>query len=158
MASNAAQLVASSSRAAAPEAHRVATGDHHVGPLGTGTACRLVPHAHAPTDDDHELADQLGGPVGTAVTVASLMEPPRSRQCEQRSRRIGVAVNRPSRPRAPTASVSGRRAAADGSTITEVAMPWFPDFVAAAELARREIGDAGHADPVAQYLTALMQW
>ncbi len=34
-------------------------------------------------------------------------------------------------------------------------MPWFPDFVAGAELARREIGDAGHADPVAQYLTAL---
>jgi hypothetical protein len=34
-------------------------------------------------------------------------------------------------------------------------MPWFPDFVAAAELARRETRDAGHADPVAQYLSAL---
>ena len=34
-------------------------------------------------------------------------------------------------------------------------MPWFPDFVAAAELARREIRAAGQADPVAQYLTAL---
>jgi hypothetical protein len=34
-------------------------------------------------------------------------------------------------------------------------MPWFPDFVAAAELARREVSAAGRADPVAQYLTAL---
>ena len=34
-------------------------------------------------------------------------------------------------------------------------MPWFPDFIAAAELARREIRAAGRADPVAQYLTAL---
>jgi len=34
-------------------------------------------------------------------------------------------------------------------------MPWFPDYVAAAELARREIRAAGHADPVAEYLTAL---
>jgi hypothetical protein len=34
-------------------------------------------------------------------------------------------------------------------------MPWFPDFVAAAELARRETRAAGHADPIAHYLTAL---
>jgi ketosteroid isomerase-like protein len=34
-------------------------------------------------------------------------------------------------------------------------MPWFPDFVAAAELARRQTRAAGQADPVAQYLTAL---
>jgi hypothetical protein len=34
-------------------------------------------------------------------------------------------------------------------------MPWFPDFIAAAELARREVRAAGQADPVAQYLTAL---
>jgi len=34
-------------------------------------------------------------------------------------------------------------------------MPWFPDFVAAAELARREIRAARQADPVAEYLTAL---
>ncbi len=34
-------------------------------------------------------------------------------------------------------------------------MPWFPDFVAAAELSRREVSAAGHADPVAQYLAAL---
>ena len=34
-------------------------------------------------------------------------------------------------------------------------MPWFPDFIAAAELARREIRAAGQADPVAQYLSAL---
>jgi len=31
-------------------------------------------------------------------------------------------------------------------------MPWFPDFVAAAELARRKIRAAGQADPVAAYL------
>jgi hypothetical protein len=34
-------------------------------------------------------------------------------------------------------------------------MPWFPDFISAAELARKERRDAGQADPVAQYLTAL---
>ncbi len=34
-------------------------------------------------------------------------------------------------------------------------MPWFPDFIAAAELARSETRVAGHADPVAQYLMAL---
>jgi hypothetical protein len=34
-------------------------------------------------------------------------------------------------------------------------MPWFPDFVSAGELARRQTQDAGHADPVGQYLTAL---
>jgi ketosteroid isomerase-like protein len=34
-------------------------------------------------------------------------------------------------------------------------MPWFPDFIAAAELARQEIRAAGEADPVAQYLAAL---
>ena len=34
-------------------------------------------------------------------------------------------------------------------------MPWFPDFVSAAELARMELRAAGQADPVAQYLSAL---
>jgi ketosteroid isomerase-like protein len=34
-------------------------------------------------------------------------------------------------------------------------MPWFPDFVAAAELARRQTRTAAQADPVTQYLTAL---
>jgi len=34
-------------------------------------------------------------------------------------------------------------------------MPWFPDFVGAAELARRETRVAGRADPVAQYFKAL---
>jgi SnoaL-like domain len=34
-------------------------------------------------------------------------------------------------------------------------MPWFPDFVAAAELARQERRTVGQADPVAQYLKAL---
>lgn len=34
-------------------------------------------------------------------------------------------------------------------------MPWFPDFVGAAELARRERHQAGHADPVGQYFAAL---
>jgi len=37
----------------------------------------------------------------------------------------------------------------------EVAMPWFPDFVSAVELARRQTRVAGHADPVAQYFSAL---
>jgi hypothetical protein len=34
-------------------------------------------------------------------------------------------------------------------------MPWLPDFVSAGELARRDIRDAGHADPVGQYFAAL---
>jgi ketosteroid isomerase-like protein len=34
-------------------------------------------------------------------------------------------------------------------------MPWFPDFVSAAELARSQTRAAGQADPVAQYLAAL---
>lgn len=36
-------------------------------------------------------------------------------------------------------------------------MPWFPDFTAAVELARRHTREAGQADPVAQYLTALSE-
>ncbi len=34
-------------------------------------------------------------------------------------------------------------------------MPWFPDFVSAAELARKQTRAAARADPVAQYITAL---
>lgn len=34
-------------------------------------------------------------------------------------------------------------------------MPWFPDFVSAAELVRLQDRDAGRADPVGQYLRAL---
>ncbi len=34
-------------------------------------------------------------------------------------------------------------------------MPWFPDFVSAAELARSQTRAAGQADPVGQYLAAL---
>jgi limonene-1,2-epoxide hydrolase len=34
-------------------------------------------------------------------------------------------------------------------------MPWFPDFVSAVELARRETRVAGQADPVGQYVAAL---
>jgi len=34
-------------------------------------------------------------------------------------------------------------------------MPWFPDFVGAVELARRQTRAAGHADPVGEYFTAL---
>jgi ketosteroid isomerase-like protein len=34
-------------------------------------------------------------------------------------------------------------------------MPWFPDFVGAVELARRQTRGAGLADPVTEYLTAL---
>jgi len=34
-------------------------------------------------------------------------------------------------------------------------MPWFPDFVSAVELARRQTRAAGQADPVAEYFAAL---
>ena len=34
-------------------------------------------------------------------------------------------------------------------------MPWFPDFVSAVELARKQTRTAGRADPVQQYFTAL---
>src|SRR4051794_17630421 len=34
-------------------------------------------------------------------------------------------------------------------------MPWFPDFIAAVELVRRQTRDAAKADPVMQYLSAL---
>lgn len=34
-------------------------------------------------------------------------------------------------------------------------MPWFPDFVSAVELARKQTHDAGLADPAGQYLEAL---
>jgi hypothetical protein len=34
-------------------------------------------------------------------------------------------------------------------------MPWFPDFISAVELARRQTREAGQADPVAQYVAAL---
>ena len=34
-------------------------------------------------------------------------------------------------------------------------MPWFPDFVAAVELARLQTRAAGQADPVGQYFAAL---
>jgi ketosteroid isomerase-like protein len=34
-------------------------------------------------------------------------------------------------------------------------MPWFPDFTSAVELARRQLQEAGRADPVAQYFAAL---
>jgi hypothetical protein len=34
-------------------------------------------------------------------------------------------------------------------------MPWFPDFVSALELARRQTRAAGQADPVGQYINAL---
>jgi limonene-1,2-epoxide hydrolase len=37
----------------------------------------------------------------------------------------------------------------------ERGMPWFPEFASAAELARQLTRDAGHADPVRQYLAAL---
>ncbi len=36
-------------------------------------------------------------------------------------------------------------------------MPWFPDFIGAVELARRQTRAEGQADPVAQYLAALSQ-
>ncbi len=36
-------------------------------------------------------------------------------------------------------------------------MPWFPDFVSAVELARRQTQEGGRSDPVAQYLRALQR-
>ena len=36
-------------------------------------------------------------------------------------------------------------------------MPWFPDFVAAAELARQETRVDGQADPVAKYFSCTGQ-
>jgi hypothetical protein len=36
-------------------------------------------------------------------------------------------------------------------------MPWFPDFINAVELVRRQTRAAGQADPVAQYFTALQE-
>ena len=44
---------------------------------------------------------------------------------------------------------------AGSGTGPEGDMPWFPDFVAAVELVRRETRAAGQDDPVAQYLHAL---
>jgi ketosteroid isomerase-like protein len=38
---------------------------------------------------------------------------------------------------------------------SKVEMPWFPDFVGAVELARKQTRDVGQADPVAQYFNAL---
>jgi hypothetical protein len=34
-------------------------------------------------------------------------------------------------------------------------VPWFPEFISAVELVRRQRRVAGRADPVGQYLTAL---
>ena len=34
-------------------------------------------------------------------------------------------------------------------------MPWFPDFVSAVELARRQTGSSGLADPVREYFNVL---
>ena len=34
-------------------------------------------------------------------------------------------------------------------------MPWFPDFVGAVELARKQTRAAGRADPIAEYFNAL---
>ena len=42
-----------------------------------------------------------------------------------------------------------------GRSDKEDEMPWFPDFVAAAELARQQTRAAGKGDPVGQYLAAL---
>ena len=47
-----------------------------------------------------------------------------------------------------------RRSAA-WATEREIAMPWFPEFVSAVELARRQTRAAGRADPVGQYVAAL---
>src|ERR1700691_5794157 len=53
------------------------------------------------------------------------------------------------RNRQPARSLPGRQER------KRVEMPWFPDFVSAVELARRQTRDAGQADPVGQYFDAL---
>jgi hypothetical protein len=47
--------------------------------------------------------------------------------------------------------LAGRR------TMRGIAMPWFPDFVTAAELARRQTRDPGQAVPAGRYLTSLSE-
>jgi ketosteroid isomerase-like protein len=42
-----------------------------------------------------------------------------------------------------------------GARLEGAGMPWFPDFVGAVELARRQTRAASQADPVGQYVTAL---
>src|SRR4051812_19964115 len=44
---------------------------------------------------------------------------------------------------------------ASGRQPVEVAMPWFPEFSSAVELARRQTRAEGRVDPVAQYFAAL---
>ena len=41
------------------------------------------------------------------------------------------------------------------ATEREVAMPWFPEFVSAVELAAQATRAASQADPVGRYLAAL---
>src|SRR6267142_1548375 len=52
---------------------------------------------------------------------------------------------------------NGRQPAGGAGYVRErgVAMPWFPDFVSAVELARKQTRAAGQDDPVGQYFTAL---
>src|ERR1700745_1913133 len=52
---------------------------------------------------------------------------------------------------------NGRQPAGRAGGVRErgVAMPWFPDFVSAVELARKQTRAAGQADPVGQYFSAL---
>jgi len=46
-------------------------------------------------------------------------------------------------------------AATIGVSARGIEMPWFPDFVSAVELSRRQVRAAGQADPVARYFAAL---
>jgi SnoaL-like domain len=73
--------------------------------------------------------------VSTALTTMSVMTRPACRGASVRT-----FVGRPG-----------------GGTIAGVGMPWFPDFVAAAEMVRRDLRTSGQADPVAQYLMALTE-
>ena len=47
------------------------------------------------------------------------------------------------------------RGSAAWATERDVAMPWFPEFVSAVELARRQTRTAGQADPAGRYVAAL---
>src|SRR5690349_8103967 len=52
---------------------------------------------------------------------------------------------------------NGRQPAGRAGGVRErgIAMPWFPDFVSAVELARKQTRAAGQADPVGQYFSSL---
>src|SRR5262249_5519144 len=143
-----------------PESIFVAAGEDDRCPLAAGAARDLVADAAAPPDHDHGLTEQLrvtgrdAGHRGLSHGSSLGCRLPRPVADDRRAGPPPGQPAVPSRARAARANVrtfAGRPAFA----ITGVAMPWFPDFVAAAEIARRQVRAAGDEDPVAQYLMAL---